>query len=155
MTAAAPHYDPKSLGERLRQAQGMTRPLMLEIIDKACRRYPSLGQSERTARVMQLIDAEAWTDAALALMELELPLWHIRRIAYDEGEWHCALSRERELPDWLDAAVEGCHGDLAVAMLSAFAEVQARTVEASRPSVPNVRPALDPLVEPASCDNFG
>jgi hypothetical protein len=128
---------------------------MLEIIDKACRRYPSLGQSERTARVMQLIDAEAWTDAALALMELELPLWHIRRIAYDEGEWHCALSRERELPDWLDAAVEGCHGDLAVALLSAFAEVQARTVEASRPSVPNVRPALDPLVEPASCDNFG
>ena len=149
------HYDPPSLGNRLRKAQGMTRPLMLEIIDKACRRYPSLGQSERTARVMQLIDAEAWTDAALALMELELSLWHVRRIAYDEGEWHCALSRERELPDWLDAAVEGCHGDLAVAMLSAFAEVQARTVEASRPSVPNVRPALDPLVEPASCDNFG
>ena len=155
MTVAFRHYDPPSLGNRLRKAQGMTRPLMLEIIDKACRRYPSLGQSERTARVMQLIDAEAWTDAALALMELELPLWHIRRIAYDEGEWHCALSRERELPDWLDAAVEGCHGDLAVAMLSAFAEVQARTVEASRPSVPNVRPALDPLVEPASCDNFG
>ncbi len=39
-------------------------------------------------------------------MELELPLWQVRRIAYDEGEWHCALSRERELPDWLDAAVE-------------------------------------------------
>jgi hypothetical protein len=154
MTVAFRHYDPPSLGNRLRKAQGMTRPLMLEIIDKACRRYPSLGQSERTARLMQLIEAEAWTDAALALMELELPLWHVRRIAYDEGEWHCALSRERELPDWLDAAVEGCHGDLAVALLSAFAEVQARAVEAPRPSVPNVRPARDPLVEPASCENF-
>ena len=154
MTAAAPHYDPKSLGERLRQAQGMNRPLMLEIIDKACRRFPSLGRSERTARVMRLIDAEAWADAALALMELELPLWRIRRIAYDQGEWHCSLSRERELPDWLDAAVEGCHGDLATALLSAFAEVQARAIEMPRPSVPNVRLAADSLHEPASCENF-
>lgn len=154
MTAAFRHYDSSSLGDRLRNAQGMTGPLMREIIDKACRRLPSLHQSERTAHLVQLIEAEAWTDAALALMELELPLWHVRRIAYDEGEWHCALSRERELPDWLDAAIEGCHGDLAIALMSAFAEVQARTVDAPRPSVPNVRPAPDPLIEPASCENF-
>jgi len=154
MTVAFRHYDLPSLGDRLRKAQGMARPLMLEIIDKACRRIPSLGQSERTARLIRLIDAEAWTDAALALMELDLPLWQVRRIAYDEGEWHCALSRERELPDWLDAAVEGCHGDLAIALMSAFVEIQALAVEAPRPSVPVVRPASDPLVEPASCENF-
>ena len=64
MTVAFRHFDPASLSDHLRIAQGMTRPLMLEIIDKACRRFPSLGQSERTARVMRLIDAEAWTDAA-------------------------------------------------------------------------------------------
>ena len=114
MTAALRCDSPPPSASDLRNAQGMTRPLMLEIIDKACRRFPSLGQTERTARLMRLIDAEAWADAALALLELELPLWHVRRIAYDEGEWHCALSRERELPDWLDAAVEGCHGDLAI-----------------------------------------
>ena len=155
MTAALQHYDPPSLNERLRNAHAMTRPLMLEIIDKACRRFPSLGQSERTARLMRLIDAEAWADAALVLMELELPLWQVRRIAYDEGEWYCALSRERELPDWLDAAVEGRHADLALALLSAFIEVQALAVEVSRPSVPTVRPALDPLYEPVACDHFG
>ncbi|MGY0572087.1 hypothetical protein ACTGJ9_014340 [Bradyrhizobium sp. RDM12] len=154
MTVALRNYDLPSLGDRLRNAQGLTRPLMLEIIDRSCRRFPSLGQTERTARLMRLIDAEAWADAALALMELELPLWHVRRIAYDEGEWHCALSRERELPDWLDAAVEGCHGDLALALLSALVEVQALAVEISRPSVPNVRPAPDPLYEPAACENF-
>jgi len=98
----------------------MTRPLMLDIIDQACRRFPSRGRSERSARIMRLVDAEAWTDAALALIEFELPLWQVRRIAYDEGEWHCALSRERELPDWLDAAVEARHADLALALLSAF-----------------------------------
>ncbi|WP_456617982.1 MULTISPECIES: hypothetical protein [unclassified Bradyrhizobium] len=155
MTAALRRYDPPSLGERLRNAHTMTRPLMREIIDLACRRLASPGQSERSTHVMRLIDAEAWTDAALALMAVELPLWQVRRIAYDEGEWHCALSRERELPDWLDAAVEAHHTDLALALLSAFVEVRALAVEVSRPSVPSVRPTLDPLYEPVGCDNFG
>lgn len=155
MTAAFRHFDPPSLEDRLRNAQGMTQPLMLEIIDKACRRFPWLGQIGRTARLMRLIDAEAWVDAELALMELELPLWHVRRIAYDEGEWHCALSRERELPDWLDAAIEGCHSDLAIALLSAFVEVQALAVVEARPSVPSVRAAPDSLYEPVACENFG
>lgn len=153
MTAVLRRNDPPSLSARLRHAQEMTRPLMLDIIH-ACRRFPSLGQSERTARVMRLIDSQAWTDAALALMELELPLWQVRRIAYDEGEWHCALSRERELPDWLDAAVEAHHPDLALALLSAFIEVQALAVDVSRPSVPTVRPAPDPFYEPIGCENF-
>ncbi|WP_187435758.1 hypothetical protein [Bradyrhizobium hipponense] len=155
MTAALRHYDPPSLSKRLRNAHAMTRPLIFDIIEHACRRLPPLGHSERTARIMRLIDAEAWTDAALALMAIELPLWQVRRIAYDEGEWHCALSRERELPDWLDAAVEAHHADLALALLSAFVEVQALAVEMSRPSVPSVRPLLYPLYEPAACDNFG
>jgi len=81
-------------------------------------------------------------------------MWQVRRIAYDEGEWHCALSRERELPDWLDAAVEAHHADLSLALLSAFVEVQALTAETARPSVPTVRPAIDPLYEPVACDNF-
>lgn len=154
MTAAIRHYDPPSLTNRLSDAQTMTRPLMLDIIDHACRRFPSLGRNERSERTMRLVDAQAWTDAALALMELELPLWRVRRIAYDEGEWHCALSRERELPDWLDAAVEAHHIDLALALLSAFIEVQALAVEVSRPSVPTVRPAMDQLYEPIGCENF-
>jgi hypothetical protein len=132
----------------------MTPPLMHDVIDHACRRIPSLGDSERTTRIMRLIDVEAWADAALALIELELPLWQVRRIAYDEGEWHCALSRERELPDWLDAAVEARHADLALALLSAFIEVQALAVEVSRPSVPTVRPAPDSLYQPVACENF-
>lgn len=155
MTAALRRFDPPSLSQRLHAAPAMTRPLMHDVIDYACRRIPSLGQKERTTRVMRLIDAEAWADAALALIELELPLWQVRRIAYDEGEWHCALSRERELPDWLDAAVEARHADLALALLSAFVEVRALAVDVSRPSVPSVRPVPDPLYEPVACDNFG
>ena len=46
------------------------------------------------ARIERLIQWSAWTDAALALIELDLPQWQLRRIAYDGGEWRCALSRE-------------------------------------------------------------
>ena len=155
MTVVCSHYDPVRLGERLRSAHVVTRALMLDVIDTACRRFPSLGQTERTARVSRLIDVEAWVDAALALLELELPLWQVRRIAYDDGEWYCALSRERELPDWLDGSVEARHCDLALALLAAFAEVQALTAEATRPSVPSARQAADPLYQPVSCDHFG
>ncbi|EHR05277.1 hypothetical protein [Bradyrhizobium sp. WSM471] len=155
MTAARRHHEPPSLNDRLRNTQAMTRPLMLDIIAHACRRFPTLGQNNRTTRITRLIDVEAWTDAALALIELELPLWQVRRIAYDEGEWHCALSRERELPDWLDAAVEARHADLALALLSAFIEVETLALAASRPSVPTVRPAPDSLYEPVGCENCG
>ncbi|WP_018318503.1 hypothetical protein [Bradyrhizobium sp. WSM2793] len=154
MTAPLRRLAPPSLDQQLRAAPAMTRPLMLDIIAHACRRVPSLGQGERAARIMRLIEVEAWADVALALIELELPMWQVRRLAYDEGEWHCALSRERELPDWLDAAVEARHSDLALALLSAFIEVRSLIAEASRPSVPSVRPLLDPLCEPAACDNF-
>ena len=102
-----------------------------EVIGAACRRYPSIGQTEKTARLEQLIRTGAWTDAALALIDLELPLWQVRRLAYDDGEWHCALSRERELPDWLDQSIETRHADLALAILSAF--VEARRTSTGKP----------------------
>jgi hypothetical protein len=100
------HHDPDELVDRLRHAPEASATLMTEIIDTACRRFPSSGQSEKTARIEQLIRSGAWIDAALALIDIELPLWQVRRIAYDEGEWYCALSRERELPEWLDQSIE-------------------------------------------------
>ncbi|MBR0850575.1 hypothetical protein JQ543_22735 [Bradyrhizobium diazoefficiens] len=153
MTTALRDYDPPSLCGRLCNARTITRTLMLDTIEHACRRFPSSGQSQYSARIMRLIDAEAWCEATLALMQLELPQWQLRRIAYDESEWHCAFSRERELPDWLDDAIESRHADLALALLSAFVEVQTLAVEMSRPSVPCVYPP-DPLYEPIACENF-
>ncbi|WP_349253711.1 hypothetical protein [Bradyrhizobium sp. CB82] len=143
MSSVLQNFDPASLGEQLRGAHAVTRPLMLDLIDKACRRFPSLGQSERTARLSRLIDAEAWADAALVLLQLELPLWQVRRIAYDEGEWYCALSREHELPDWLESSVEGRHSDLALALLSFR-----RGASAHRRSDPAERAGRSPDREP-------
>src|ERR1700737_1907142 len=130
--------DPSELSDRLRDALSVTAELMSAIIGQTCRRFPSLGQTERTARIELLIEAGAWTDAALALIDLELPLWQVRRIVYDEGEWYCALSRERDLPDWLDQSIETRHADLPLAILSAFVDAQRINAPSGRTSVPMV-----------------
>ena len=149
------HRDPRVLGDSLSSANAVTPQLMTEVVGAACRRFPSMGQVEKTARIERLIGSEAWTDAVLALIDLELPLWKVRRIAYDEGEWYCALSRERELPDWLDRSIEARHADLALAILSAFVEAQHIATPSSRPSVPAVSRDANPLYQPVCCDNFG
>lgn len=147
-------HDIGELGARLRDACEVNATLMAEVLDVACRRYPSLGQGEKTARVEQLIRSRAWTDVALALIDLELPLWQVRRIAYDEGEWHCALSRERELPDWLDQSIEARHADLTLAILSAFVEAQRASEPERRTSVPAVNRSMWEFYEPMPTDNF-
>ena len=155
MLALSEHREPTGLNDRLRNAQTVSDELMSDIIGEACRRFPSAGQTEKTARIERLIGSEAWTDAALALIDLELPQWQVRRVSYDAGEWHCALSRQRELPEWLDQAIEARHADLALAILGAFVEVQATRAPVSRPSVPSVSRDAKPFYEPVCCDNFG
>ncbi len=121
-----------------------------------------LGSSDRSlshrryadgaARIERLIRSGARIDAALALIALELPQWQLRRIAYDDGEWHCALSRTRELADWLDQCAEGRHADLALALLDAFVEAQRIATSSREPSV--LPPLTDAMYEPMCCDNF-
>src|SRR5271168_88011 len=41
----------------------------------------------KASRVNHLIEASAWTEAALALIELELPGWKLRRLVHENGEW--------------------------------------------------------------------
>jgi hypothetical protein len=147
-------HDLGGLGEHLRRTLEVDTHLMTEVIGTACRRYPSLDQGGKTARVEQLIRSGAWTDAALALIDLELPFWQVRRLAYDDGEWYCALSRERELPDWLDQSIEARHPDLALAILSAFVEAQRISEPESRGSVPAVKATAPDFYEPASIDNY-
>src|ERR1700692_4990920 len=154
MPLLSEHRDPIELSDRLCTVHAVTKELMSDIVGAACRRFPSMGQTEKTARIERLIASQAWTDAALALIGLELPLWQVRRIAYDEGEWYCALSRERELPDWLDRSIEARHADLALAILSAFVDAQHLSAPSSRTSVPTVSRDVKALYEPLCCDNF-
>jgi hypothetical protein len=154
MPLLSEHHASCELNDRLRHAHAVTADLMSEVIDETCRRFPSVGQTEKTARIERLMGSGAWTDAALALIDLELPQWQVRRIAYDEGEWYCALSRQRELPDWLDQSIETRHADLPLAILSAFVDAQRVNAPSSRTSVPFVPRDASALYEPVCCDNF-
>lgn len=115
---------------------------------------PLRSGNVRPARVERLIAAQAWTDAALALLELELPQWRVRRLIYDDGEWHCALSRHRAMPDWLDQTIETRDADLAQAILGALAEARCSSATPGRTSVPGVTQHASPLYEPVSSENF-
>jgi len=142
------------LGDQLRNAGYVTAEFLSDIVRATCRRLPSANQNARAARVEHLIQSHAWTDAALALIDLELPQWQVRRLAYDDGEWHCALSRQRELPDWLDQSIETRHADLALAILIAFVEAQRIRAPSSRTSVPAVLRDANSLYESMCSDNF-
>jgi hypothetical protein len=154
MSLLSEHPINADLGDRLRDACCVTAELLSTIIDATCRRFPSTSPNAKTARVERLIQSGAWIDAALSLIDLELPQWQIRRLAYDNGEWHCALSRQRELPDWLDQPIEARHADLALAILSAFVEARRVSVPPSRTSVPVVPQDVNPQYEPVYSDNF-
>ncbi len=147
------HRDFNAIDQRLRDANAVTEKLMSQLIGATCRRYPSIGQAAKTTRIERLIDSQAWTDAALALIDLELPQWRIRRIAYDEGEWHCMLSHTRELPEWLDQPIETRHADLPLAILSAYLDAQRIVASSHQTSVPIVT-RDNTLYTPLSCDNF-
>src|ERR1700675_4014670 len=148
------HREPRELSDRLRDAHAATADLVAEVIGKTCRRFPSMGQPEKTTRIERLIQTGAWTDAALALIDLELPQWQVRRIVYDGGEWHCALSRQRELPEWLDQSIETRHADLPLAILSAFVDAQRVAAPSSSTSVPIVPREASALYDPLLTDNF-
>jgi hypothetical protein len=154
MPLHAEHHDSRDLGDRLHDAPAVSAELLSGVICEACWRFPPIRRTEKSARIERLINSSAWTDAALALIDLELPQWQVRRIVYDEGEWHCALSRQRELPDWLDSCIEARHADLPLAILSAFVNAQRVSVPPVRTSVPTASIAAKPLYEPVCCDNF-
>ena len=153
LLASIGHHNPAEISERIHDAPAAADSLLREIVSTTCQRFASLGRSARTARIERLLGAGALTEAALALIDLELPQWHLRRIAYDGGEWFCALSRERELPDWLDQSVEAHHRDLALAILAAFVEAQDVSAAKGRPSVPTVRCEAN-VFHAQICDNF-
>jgi hypothetical protein len=143
-----------SLAGRLRNAETVTAGLFSEVVREACQRLPSVRYTKDFGRIEHLIQSSAWTDATLALLALESPHWQVRHLTYDAGEWHCALSRQRKLPDWLDQPVETRHADISLAILSALVAEKCDDALAVEDSAPNLSRADRTADEPLCCDNF-
>jgi hypothetical protein len=141
------------LDEELRHAPEPAQDLFAGVIAHACNRNPALGNSGRAASIGRLIEAGAWTDAAFALIELELPGWKVRRLAYETGEWFCSLSRQPNLPITLDDTADAGHESMPLAILCAFLQARRKVGESRQAvtSVPQVAPSPGGLI---CCDNF-
>jgi hypothetical protein len=142
------------LTERLRHAPALTRDLISNVIAETCTRLPVLRSAGKTARIDCLIETGAWNDAALTLIELELPAWKLRRLIREDGQWFCSLSKQPNLPVDLDDTADASHEVLPLAILSAFVEARrmASAVHGIRPrTVPQIRAKSGHAV---CCDNF-
>jgi hypothetical protein len=117
-----------------------------------CQQADTTDVPDRVERILQLASAGAWTDAALALLELEQPEWELRRLVREDGEWFCSLSRRPDLPIELDDAAEAHNEQLPLAILDALAE--AREKNAFQSAVRATRSAAGKTIT-SCCDNFG
>jgi hypothetical protein len=129
------------LADKLRLAPALTTALFSDVKIRTNPHSPTV----RTDRIDQLIRARAWNDAALALVELELLAWKLRRLAYEDGEWHCSLSRQPNLPAALDDTAHASHEVMPLAILGALVEAHRRmsaTRRISLQTVPRARAVL-------------
>jgi hypothetical protein len=140
------------LEETLRGAQVMTPELISDVIAQACVRFAAYGAATKL-RVHGLIASGAWADATLALIELELPQWQLRRLVYEDGEWLCSLSNQPRLPLGFDEVAEASHEVLPLAILVALLHARRASAESAPTvtTVPRIRPVPGFAV---SCDNF-
>ena len=124
-------YSPAAAGNICSASKGCRRRNARTAFRNCCRNCAAVVCAWGGCPTPSLIEAGALTEAAFAVIHLELPLWQIRRITYDEGEWYWAISRQRELPEWLDEAIETTHASLTLAIVSVYIETL-RQIEASR-----------------------
>ena len=119
----------------------------------ACTRIPLLAKAEAFDRLMHLAKIGAWTEAAFLLIALELPLWRVRRLTYENGEWLCSLSHQLNLPMTFDDCAEATHEVLPMAMLCAFVEACRRrhAMQESVSSVPHIQPWPEQII---CCENY-
>ncbi|HTV26716.1 MAG TPA: hypothetical protein VMF32_02955 [Xanthobacteraceae bacterium] len=141
------------LDEALCLAAEPSSHLFAKIIAGACMRVPVLARSGHGKRMDRLVESGAWADAALALIDLELPGWRLRRVICEDDSWFCSLSRQSHLPVALDDTADGSHHIMPLAILRAFLQARRMAVAESRPaaSVPVIEPAEMQII---CCENF-
>ena len=125
-----------------------------KVIEQACVRLPQLKKTGKANNIDQLIEAGAWCDAVLALIDIELPGWKLRRLIRENGEWFCSLSRQLNLPVELDDTADASHEVMVLAILGAFLEARDKSEalrSPAKPIVPALRPSMDCAI---CCDNF-
>ena len=142
------------LQQQLRLAPALTPDLVREMAAEVCTRLPTLAKAGKAGHIDRLITAGAWSDVALALIEIELPAWKLCRLVHEDDEWFCSLSRNLNLPLAIDDTADARHEILPLAILCAFIEARLKSRAAG---YSQSTPALQNWFTPGDsvcCDNF-
>jgi hypothetical protein len=139
------------LDRQLECADAVTVALFREVMESAGERLSILWRAGKTAHIERWLAAGGFIEAALALLELEMPNWKIRRLINESGEWLCSLSSRPGVPTEFDDMAEARHTVLSLAVLRALLE--ARRVNGAEAFF---TPADVPLSTTTRfcCDNF-
>lgn len=141
------------LDEAVRFAPQPMHGLVSKVIAGACTRIPVLSKAGKAAGIDRLVESGAWADATLALIELELPGWTLRRLIREDGQWHCSLSRQPNLPIALDDTADATHEIMPLAILLAFLQARRMTAATVR-SAASVPAVESERTEFVWCENF-
>jgi hypothetical protein len=149
------HSAPETLQREISRADAVTAELVSAVLDLALARCATPNRAQRAQRIRELIGVQAWTDAALALVELDRARV-VRRLYHDDGDWHCMIGSQWPMPEWLDDTVELAHPVLPLAILGALIDAldQNRAVPAPATSVPQSSSDLRDTTAAICCDNF-
>jgi hypothetical protein len=143
------------LARRIQLAAAPDRDLVSAIMT-SCVRVRALKAAAQARQLERSLNAGAWTEAAIALVELEVPAWTMRRLEQDDGMWFCALSRSPGLPAEFDGMIQTTHESMPLAILAALLEAQ-RTTKTARASPCRPPPAPGDRRNDGyriCCDNF-
>jgi hypothetical protein len=91
MLLLSEHHDPGAVSDRLHEADVVTADLMSQVIEATCRRFPSIGQSGKTARIVP-----EWLDQSIEARHADLPLAILS--AYLDAGRISAPSRRTSVP---------------------------------------------------------
>jgi hypothetical protein len=126
LTVEKHECDAEGLVGHLKNAVAPTPDLIHRIIRDACTHFPALRNTRKAGHVDRLIELGAWCDVALALIDIELPAWSVRRLVREDGEWFCSPTRQPNVPVDLDDTADASHQALPLAILGAFLEARRR-----------------------------
>jgi hypothetical protein len=143
------------LRDALGGAPAASAELISAALDVMAARCALPDRVSRTQRIGALIDAQAWTDAALAIVDLDRSR-AVRQITHEEGEWSCRIGSRWAVPDWLDGSALFLHPAPSLAILGALLESLAQREDqaTAATSVPSSGSRRGHSIPAVACDNY-
>lgn len=144
-----------ALKDAIGASDDVSAALMHTVLDLVAPRCATPDRAARITRINALIEAEAWSDAALAIAALDRA-HAVRRIVRDDGEWYCTIGSQWPVPDWLDHNTWYSHPVLPLAIMGAVVDALSQNESAAPAATWRQLPGREhgDAIASFGCDNY-